>query len=169
MHYKILSDATVQFFCSVVLLFLCTHFEMDAQKTKVTLYNSSEGSILSSIDTKPYPPPTKNEIRTAEAKNFFLPGLQPDLPFYMVVEASNGDQKVFMISLDRMRRRIILSRGGLIVDTAPIGYRLIDGIRIDFRGSLEPNIPEAYIIQDRLGAVVYRRRCHWRAYRSNCG
>lgn len=116
-----------------------------AKKTKITLYNESNETILVSIDTMPQRPLAKSTIRPQEAKNFFLSALTAKQPYYFTIESSSElEPKLFNILVDPMKHEIILKRKQLVLGTLPslILNDFDRFIKIAYHGSMRPEIPE---------------------------
>jgi hypothetical protein len=123
---------------------------MEAKKTKLTVFNRGEETILVSIDLKPWRPLAKSSINEHEAKNFFLPELSVNTPYYFIVESSSDlTPKIFTIRVDAMMGNILLERDHLVLSSMP-AVVLNDQekfIKIAYLGSLRPQMPEVEFIR----------------------
>ena len=133
-----------------LLLCLLVAGSICARKTKFTIYNKSLETILVSFDTKPRSPLGKSYINPGAAKNFFVEQLQVNRPYALIIESSSDlVPKLFTIRMDSPLGKIILERNHVEVSSMPAAVlRDIDKfIRIVYRGSLKPEIPEIAFVQ----------------------
>ena len=130
---------------SLLLICLLAGAGLDAKKTRLTVYNQGTEAVLVSIGIKPWRPLPKSAINEHAAKNFFLPYLTVNTPYYFIVESSSDlTPKHFMIRLDRKTQSIVLERDHLILSSLPavlLGEQ-DSFIKIVYRGSLRPEVPE---------------------------
>lgn len=163
-------------FYHIVLSIICgmSCQTIDARKTVITVFNDGPEGILVSIDTRPRRPLKKNEINVNTAKNFFLPLLTQDQPYYFIVSSSGDvEPKTLLIWTDSNKKQILLSRGDIgdlarelrthifesrrndrdrnyyTVSTMSDYPLTVDDrvIKIAYHGSLRPEIPEVNFIK----------------------
>jgi hypothetical protein len=130
----------------ITFLGFCSVF---AEKTRITVYNKSSSTILVALDIELHAPAAKSNIESGQARNFFLPALQPTMPFYCIID-SEGERKQFTISLDPLKKYVILTRGANKISV--LDERLLHdeggGIKIVYYGSLEPAVPEVELVRN---------------------
>jgi hypothetical protein len=131
------------------LVLLCFVSALDAAKTRITLFNKSQEPILVSINTRPLRPLQKSVIEKGQAKNFFLERLGYENGYFIVIEGSSDiDPKKFFIHLDHNRVVLELANHTMVssLDAAVLDeYNKF--LKIVYRGSLQPELPEIQFVK----------------------
>lgn len=121
------------------------------EKIRVSVFNESSGGILVLLNDQSGKPLEKNQINAKEAKNFFVPTITFDRPYYWIVGDSSSDNaqnlKRFMIKMERKGTNgngtvLKLYRDNLVIDTLEY-FREDEGTQLVFYGELKPRVHEA--------------------------